>query len=658
MTCSTTVPSPSLDVVVPATARPALIGSGALSLPEVRWALISLALFVVGGITQLVGAPGWVWWTLYLACYCAGGWEPGLAGLKALRDKTLDVDLLMVVAAVGAAAIGQIFDGALLIVIFATSGALEAVATKRTEDSVRNLLDLAPDTATRLSGSGTEEVVAAATLGVDDVLIIRPGERIGGDGVVIGGASEVDQASITGEPLPADKAIGDEVFAGTVNGTGTLQVRVQRPPADTVIARIVAMVEQASASKAGMQLFIEKIEQRYSVIMVVATIALFVIPLLLGTDLETALLRAMTFMIVASPCALVLSTMPALLAAIANAGRHGVLVKSAVVLEKLATVTHIALDKTGTLTLGAPKVSQIKPLAPDTWDTTALLTLAAAAEDRSEHPVGRAVVAAAREAGLTPPPAEDFTSFPGRGIRARVADSVIHIGRPGLVGDGESRARSVVDELEATGHTAVVMLVNDTPAAVFGLIDQPRPDAGVALAELSGIVGTAPILLTGDNPHTARQLAHSLGISDFRAELLPADKVDAITSLQKRGARVLFVGDGVNDAPAMAAAHVAIAMGRSGSDLTLQTSDAVITRDDLTTLPAVVHLARRARRIVLANLALAAAFIAILVTWDVVGHLPLPLGVAGHEGSTILVALNGLRLLPNRAWRRAAVRPR
>ncbi len=334
--------------------------SSAWSLPEVRWALLATVLFVVGGLAQLAGTPPWLYWTLYLACYVTGGWEPGWAGLQALRDKTLDVDLLMVAAAIGAAAIGQVFDGALLIVIFATSGALEAVATKRTEDSVRGLLDLAPDTATRITNGGAEEVVDTAVLDVGDVLMIRPGERIGGDGTVVDGASEVDQATITGEPLPVDKATGDEVFAGTVNGTGTLRVRVTRPAADTVIARIVAMVSEASASKAKMQLFIEKIEQRYSIGMVLATIALFTIPLLLGADLQPTLLRAMTFMIVASPCALVLSTMPPLLSAIANAGRHGVLVKSAVVLEKLSTVTHVAFDKTGTLTEGSPQLVHIR----------------------------------------------------------------------------------------------------------------------------------------------------------------------------------------------------------------------------------------------------------------------------------------------------------
>ncbi|MBY0288879.1 cadmium-translocating P-type ATPase [Mycolicibacterium sp. GF69] len=624
--------------------------SSAWSLPQVRWAVTATALFGLGSLAQLAGGPVWLYWALYLACYAAGGWEPGLAGLKALRDKTLDVDLLMVMAAIGAAAIGQVFDGALLIVIFATSGALEAVATKRTEDSVRGLLDLAPETATRLTDSGAEEIVDTATLDVGDVLLIRPGERIGGDGVVLEGASEVDQATITGEPLPVDKTVDDEVFAGTVNGTGSLRVRVWRPAADTVIARIVAMVEQASASKARTQLYIEKVEQRYSVVMVIATMALFVIPMLVGSDLQSALLRAMTFMIVASPCALVLSTMPPLLAAIANAGRHGVLIKSAVVLEKLAGITHVAFDKTGTLTEGTPRLTQIRPLPTGHLDDAALLALAASAEHPSEHPLACAIVAAARHAGLTMVSAADFTSTPGRGVRARIGEDIVEVGSPALLEEHDTAAHATARELEDTGHTAVIVRINEALAGVLGLSDRPRDEAADAVAHLATLTGAQPILLTGDNPRAAVRLATDLGITEVRAGLLPQDKVSAVRELEASGAKVMLVGDGVNDAPAMAAAHIAVAMGRSGSDLALETSDAVITRDDLASLPAVVALARRARRVVAANLVIAATFIAVLVTWDLVGHLPLPLGVAGHEGSTILVGLNGLRLLRANAW--------
>lgn len=622
----------------------------AWTLPEVRFALAALGLFALGGLAQVTGQPAWLFWGLYLACYIAGGWGPGLAGVKALRARSLDVDLLMVAAAIGAAAIGQVFDGALLIVIFATSGALEAVATKRTEDSVRGLFDLAPPTATKLTADDDEETVDTSALDIGDVLVIRPGERIGGDGVVLAGASEVDQATITGEPLPVDKTAGDGVFAGTVNGTGTLRVRVTRPAADTVIARISAMVTEAGASKARTQLFIERVEQRYSVGMVVATVALFGIPLMLGESLQSSLLRAMTFMIVASPCALVLSTMPPLLAAIANAGRHGVLIKSAVVLEKLSTVSQVALDKTGTLTEGTPRITEIRPLAGSSRDD--LLSAAAAAETPSEHPLARAIVAAARDRGLRVSAVTDFSSAPGRGVTADVDGDRVEVGGPGLVERSDDAMRAI-DTIERRGDTAVVVRVNGSTAGVLGLADGPRNGAAAAVAQLTELTGTPPVLLTGDNERAAARLAGELGIGEVRAGLLPEDKVAAVRTLEADGTRVMLVGDGVNDAPAMAMAHVSVAMGRTGADLTLDTSDAVITRDDLATLPAVVALARRARRVVAANLIIAATFIVVLVTWDLVGHLPLPLGVAGHEGSTILVGLNGLRLLRESAWRKA-----
>jgi cation-transporting P-type ATPase J len=398
------------------------------------------------------------------------------------------------------------------------------------------------------------------------VILVRPGERIGADGQVLDGASEVDQASITGEPLPVTKVAGDEVFAGTLNGPGALRVRVGRAASDTVVARIVAMVAEASATKARTQLFIEKVEQRYSTGMVAATVLLLAIPLLAGAAFQPALLRAMTFMIVASPCAVVLATMPPLLASIANAGRHRVLVKSAVVMEQAGSTTRVAFDKTGTLTEGTPRLAEIQVLPGAGLDRDEVLALAGAAENPSEHPLGRAVVAAAREAGLPLAYAEEFTAVPGR---------------------------------------------------------------------------------------AARRLAAQVGIRDVRAGLLPQDKATAVTRLQAGGDRVLLAGDGVNDAPALAAAHTGVAMGRVGSDLALDTADAVIMRDDLATIAAIITLSRRARRVITANLVIAATIIAALVIWDLAGHLPLPLGVAGHEGSTVIVGLNGLRLLRGSAWRKA-----
>ncbi|BCL33402.1 putative cation-transporting P-type ATPase J [Streptomyces aurantiacus] len=652
---------------------------------EARWAAAALALFLLALPLQLTGTPAWAWGPLYAAAYVAGGWDPAWAGLMALREKTLDVDLLMIVAAIGAASIGQVMDGALLIVIFATSGALEALATARTQDAVRGLLDLAPAVATRLADHGSETTVPTEDLVVGDTVLVRPGERVGADGRVLAGASEVDQATITGEPLPVAKEVGDEVFAGTLNGTGALRVKVERDASDSVIARIVAMVEEASETKAPTQLFIEKVEQRYSVGMVFATLAVFLIPLAFGADLTGSLLRAMTFMIVASPCAVVLATMPPLLSAIANAGRHGVLVKSAVVMERLGQVDAVALDKTGTLTEGTPRVTDVRPLPGSGLTEDALLALAAAAEHPSEHPLARAVVAAARTRGLSIADTRTFTSAPGVGVTATVDGRTVTVGAPARLldggdghghgghghggdgggsdgsgdggdGGGVARAAEVAVDLENGGRTAVLVLRDGVPVGLLGIADRLRPDAAATVAALTALTGSTPMLVTGDNPRAAARLAAEVGIPGdaVHAGLLPRDKVEAVRRLEAQGRKVLVLGDGVNDAPALAVAHTGIAMGRAGSDLALETADAVIVRDELATVPQVVALSRAARRLVVQNLVIAGVFISGLVVWDLAGHLPLPLGVLGHEGSTVIVGLNGLRLLRDAAWNRAA----
>lgn len=603
-----------------------------------RWAALALGLFSAGLLTQLCGAPQWVRWALFLACYATGGWEPGLAGLQALQRRTLDVDLL--------------------IVIFATSGALEALVTARTADSVRGLMGLAPGTATRVGAGGGEETVNAADLRIGDIVLVRPGERISADATVLAGGSEVDQATVTGEPLPVDKSIGDQVFAGTVNGTGALRIRVDRLARDSVVARIATLVEQASQTKARTQLFIEKVEQRYSIGMVAVTLAVFAVPPLWGETLQRALLRAMTFMIVASPCAVVLATMPPLLAAIANAGRHGVLAKSAIVMEQLGTTTRIAFDKTGTLTRGTPELAGIWVYERRFTDDE-LLRLAAAAEYPSEHPLGAAIVKAAQSRRIRLPTVGEFTAHPGCRVTARVDGHVIAVGSAtALLGTAgaaalEASMITAVDFLQGEGYT-VVVVCDSHPVGLLAITDQLRPEAAAAISAATKLTGAKPVLLTGDNRATADRLGVQVGIDDVRAGLLPDDKVAAVRQLQAGGARLTVVGDGINDAPALAAAHVGIAMGSARSELTLQTADAVVVRDDLTTIPTVIAMSRRARRIVVANLIVAVTFIAGLVVWDLAFTLPLPLGVARHEGSTIIVGLNGLRLLRHTAWRRAA----
>jgi cation-transporting P-type ATPase J len=392
--------------------------------------------------------------------------------------------------------------------------------------------------------------------------------------------------------------------------------------------------------------------------MVAATIGVFVVPLLLGDALQDSLLRAMTFMIVASPCAVVLATMPPLLSAIANAGRHGVLVKSAVVMEHLAATTAVAFDKTGTLTRGAPELAELRLLPAASVTEDEVLRMAATAEHPSEHPLAAAIVRTARCRGLTLSVAEEFSAVPGRGVSALVDGHLIHVGSPSALlppaeGTAQTPTAEAVKELQDHGQTAIVVLCERRPVAVLGITDQPRPEAPAAVAAVTGLIGNAPVLLTGDNQATAARIAEQVGITAVRAGLLPDGKVAAVRDLQAGGRRLTMVGDGINDAPALAAAHAGIAMGRAGSDLTLETADAVVVRDDLTTIPAVINLARRARQLVIQNLIIAAVFITGLVIWDLAGTLPLPIGVAGHEGSTIIVGINGLRLLTEAAWRSA-----
>lgn len=629
MSAATLAPVPLRDGGRELTRPPSLWRTGA-RLPEVRWAAAALALFLTGWALQIAGAPSWTWWAAYLTCYAAGGWEPALAGLQALRDKTLDVDLLMIVAAIAAASIGQVFDGALLIVIFATSGSLEAIVTQRTADSVAALLNLAPEQATVLTPDG-EEVVAVSDLAVGQVVLVRPGE-IGADGT-----SEVDQQAITGESVPVVRSAGDTVLSGTVNGTGSLQIRVDKPASESVVARIVSLTEEASATKARSQLFIEKVEQRYSLGVVVATLVVFGLPLALGATFDSALLRAITFMIVASPCAVVLSTMPPLLAAIANAGRHGVLVKSATVMETIGRTDVVAFDKTGTLTEGAPVVHEVTVDAGAGMTPDAVLALAAAVEQYSEHPLGRAIVREARDRGVGVAEARDFRAVPGRGV-VGVVDGI-----PVAVERGAE---------PATVGTVVAVLAGGREVGAITLLDRLRPDAPAAVAALAAETGAQVHLLTGDNQRTADDVAARTGIDVVHAELLPEDKSRIVGELQDDGRHVLLVGDGVNDAPALARAGTGIAMGRHGSDVALDTADAIVVRDELAAIPNLVRMSRKAHRYVVANLTIAATFITVLVAWDLIGSLPLPLAVAGHEGSTVIVALNGLRLLRDRAWTR------
>lgn len=545
--------------------------------PEAASAIGALFAFATGLTLQLLDTPEFGWITAYLVCYFVGGWAPARDGFLALFEKRLDVDILMVVAAVAAAGIGEWRDGGLLILIFSTSGALESFAMRRTEAGVRALMQLAPEQATKLDADGDEKVVAANELKEGDVIIVRPGERVGADGQISSGMSDIDESTITGEAVPVQKRAGEEVFAGTINGAGVVTVRVTRHSSESVIARIAALVAQAQESKAKTQLFIERVEQRYSVAMVITTVALLALPVpLLDWTFDETLLRAMTFMIVASPCAVVLSTMPPLLSAIAYASRRRVLVKGGVPMEGIALIDTVVFDKTGTLTKGTPQVTDIVSLTGD--DEEHLLTIAASVEQGSEHPLGRAIVRDARQRSLPLRVVTDFQALPGRGVQARYGEQLIRIGSHRLI-DIPDEALKPMRRFEDAGKAALAVEVDGEIAGVIALADQIRSDAREAISALRHVGVTQTVLLTGDNEAAANLVARKTNLDQVHAQLLPRDKVDKVRQLQAEGKNVLFVGDGINDAPALASANIGAAMGGRGTDVALETSDVVLVND-------------------------------------------------------------------------------
>jgi Zn2+/Cd2+-exporting ATPase len=577
-----------------------------------------------------------------IAGYVLGGFRQARDGLVTLiRERELDVDLLMVVAAIGAASIGEWFDGALLILIFALSGTLEGYASARTTRDITALMALAPDEAVLLR-DGAEQVIPASGLMVGDRIVVRPGARIPADGSITEGTSAVNQAPITGESAPVDKAAGANVFAGSINGHGALYVTVTRAPGETLLARIIELVKEAQANRPAAQLFIERFERGYAKVVVLGAILLGSLPPAAGWwTTREAIYRAMIFLVVASPCALAAAMMPTLLSALSNAARNGILFKGSAFVEALGRIDAIAFDKTGTLTSGHPVVTRVVSTSDRTPDV--LLAHAASIESASEHPVGRAIVAEAARRQLALTPVSDFQAVVGAGARARLSGAEWSVGRPALFSMADDVSRGVA-ELESQGHT--VVLVGDASCRGYiALRDGVRPEAGPAVAFLKHL-GIKPIVgLSGDSRATADAAATEVGVDEMHAGLYPEDKVRKVKELASRHGVVAMVGDGVNDAPALAVANVGIAMGGIGTDVALETADVVLSRDDVSMVPYAVALGRRSLRIIRQNLAIALTVIVVLVLSDLFGIITLPWGVVGHEGSTLLVTLNGLRLL-------------
>jgi len=595
---------------------------------------------------------------LLVPAYVLAGWYTFIATLHTLRRIQFDIDVFMFAAAFGAAFLGHHEEGALLLFLFAMGTAGEELAMDRARNAIHALANLAPETATVRDEAGGERLVRVEDLAIGDRVVVRPFDRVPVDGVVVSGVSAVDQAPITGESVPVEKAVGSAVFAGTINGEGLLHVRVTRPAGQSTLARIVRMVREAQTTKSPTQVFTDRVERWYVPFVLIATVALMVVPPLLGVTPRTNplhpwkgwLYQAMAFLTAASPCALAIGTPAAVLSGIARAARIGVLVKGGVHLENLGRVRAVAFDKTGTLTRGRPQLVDI--VALDTLDADGVLALAAAVERGSTHPLARAIVAEAEARGCVIDQSEQVEQLAGKGVMATVGGRRIAVGHVGMLdADERRRAAPAIERLAADGRTTVVVAVDSRVAGVLALADRPRDNAVASLQRLKehGIQRT--VMLTGDNEHVAGAMAAELGVDEYVAGLLPEDKVAALQALMRRFGQVAMVGDGVNDAPAMASATVGIAMGGAGSDVAIETADVALMADDLAKLPDAIGLSRFSRRIIAQNLAIALGVIALLAPAAALGFAYLGVAVLFHEGSTVLVVLNSLRLLIYRARR-------
>lgn len=602
----------------------------------------------VGALAGALGAPEWIPTALFALGYAAGGWIPVQGTWRALRQWRFDIDALMVIAALGAATLNRWAEGAVLLFLFSLGHALEHLAMDRARNALRAIMRLAPREAV-VRRNGTEEAVAVEQVQPDEVIVVKPGDRIPLDGGVTEGRSTVNQAPITGESMPVLKEPGSSVFAGTINQDGVLAIKVTRGVRETTLARIATLVQEAQAQKSPTQRLTERIA-RYLVpgVLAAAGLVLAVLPLL-GMPFRDAFYRAMTLLVAASPCALAIATPAAVLSAIGRAALSGVLIKGGGHLEEAGAVRVVALDKTGTVTLGEPRVTGLSAFGVPETD---VLRLAAAVERRSEHPLGRAIVETAQARGVASPEAVEVRVVMGKGITGQVDGATVAVGtrelfddlRISLPGD----ALRVVGEMQQAGQTAVLVSQDRRIVGAIALADAPRPSARVAMERLKRAGIQRLVMLTGDAPQVAQAIGGALGMDEIRAQLLPEEKVDVVKALMARDGKVAMVGDGVNDGPALAAASVGIAIGASATDVALETADIALMTDNLEKLPYVIGLSRAARRIIRQNLALSLGVIGFLVMTTVVGVMTLPVAVFLHEGSTLLVVSNGLRLLAYR----------
>jgi len=605
----------------------------------------------VGLVLQWVGASVAVVTAAFVAAIVLGGllvWRRALLSLKA---RTLDMNVLMSIAVVGAALLGEWGEAATVYFLFALGGLLESRSLDRTRRSIRDLMTLAPPVARVRREGGLVEVAAAETK-VGDVVVVRPGERVALDGVIVSGASALDESAITGESVPADKTVDDEVFAGTLNTSGLLEVRAAALATDSTLARVVYLVEEAQASRAPSQTLVERFSRWYTPAVVALAAGVALLPPLagaaLGIDLGTWsewVNRALVLLVVSCPCALVISTPVAIVSGITRATRDGVLVKGGAFLEAAAAVEAIAFDKTGTLTEGRPQVAGITVYGETSAERA--LAIAASLEQHSTHPIAGALVRAAGDEELLEP--AGFSEVPGVGVSGTIDGVRWEVASPAraeeLAGVAASGVRAAIDAAQAMGATALVLLEGATPVAVFSVADAVRPDAAPVMASLRSLGVEELVMLTGDSERVAERIAGEAGLTGHLARLLPADKTAAVRALKERCRTVAMVGDGVNDAPALAASDLGIAMGAAGSDTALETADVALMRDDLTSLPGFFALGRRTLRTIKINVAFSVLVKAVFVALALTGTATLWMAVFADTGVALLVILNGMRLL-------------
>jgi Cd2+/Zn2+-exporting ATPase len=584
---------------------------------------------------------------LYTVAIVTGAWYVLPKAWLALRRLRPDMNLLMTVAVLGAVGIGDWLEGATVAFLFALSLALEAWSVGRARRAVAALLDLTPQTARVKREGGGEDEVPAEQVEVDTVFVVKPGERIPLDGRVTAGTSAVNQAPITGESVPVEKALDAEVFAGTINGDGALEVRSTKRAEDTTLAHIIRMVDEAQSRRAPSEQWVEKFARVYTpAVMALALAVLIVPPLFLGGSWQSWIYRSLVLLVIACPCALVISTPVSIVAALTAAARNGVLIKGGLFLEIPARLCAIAFDKTGTLTLGRPAVVEAVPLSDH--DQRELLERAAALEARSDHPLARAVLAYSKGRGVEAPAAEDFQILQGKGATGRIGGKTYWLGSHRYLeerGQETPKVHDLIEVMSQGGRSVVVVGTADHVCGLIAIADPVRPEAKETVRALRQAGIREIVMLTGDNLETARSIAREVGVANFQAGLLPADKVAAIDALVALYGQVAMVGDGVNDAPAMARATLSVAMGAAGSDAAIETADIALMSDDLEKLPWLVRHSRRTLRVIRQNITFSLLIKAFFVLLTLAGHASIWAAITADMGASLLVTFNGLRLL-------------